>query len=225
MGDATLGDAGRIGQPVDVLSLGNRRKASSSTLVVHTRRTLAVLALTVLGCASLAAASAPIATTSFDTTGFHTRYPSTWSPLQQSSQPSIGTSLIWLSNQPMHDPCTTTASGDGITSTCGFPIASLAPSGVVVHWSRDDGPNTVDAAALARTPGQTLQVDGHPAKFTVEAPSYSSCGTLTATREVLATILADDRAAFQMDACIRGPNLRKTENQLRHMTETTTFTP
>jgi hypothetical protein len=109
----------------------------------HTRRTLLVLALIIVASASLAAASPATTTTSFDTTGFHTRYPSTWSQLQQSSQPSIGTSVVWLANQPMHDPCTTTASGGGITSTCGFPIASLAPGGVVVHWSRDDGPNPV----------------------------------------------------------------------------------
>jgi hypothetical protein len=170
-----------------------------------------------------AAASSAIATTAFDRAGFHTRYPSNWSQLHQETQASIGTSLDWLSNQTMSEPCVRTSSGTGATVTCGLPIKHLAPRGTLVEWSRVDGPLKPDSSTLTQLEGKDLLVGGQPAKLTTSKASAPECGDIGATQVMRATIIVNQVTQYNMRACLRGPDLARAQSQIRHMLRETSF--
>jgi hypothetical protein len=156
--------------------------------------------------------------------GFRTRYPATWSHLEQSLQPTIGHYLVYLSNQKMHDPCTTTDDGAGrITESCGLPIGTLKPGGVFVSWASGGVPMSQAALAssLDQAPGRPFSVDGQPGKLSIGVPHGEGC--LGATRVMRAAFLADGQFRFQMLACLRGPKLGEHESQVRAMLRATHF--
>src|SRR5258708_731073 len=107
-----------------------------------------LIAVVVVGFALMAPSAAAVTSerrgdrlTTFRLGDFRTGFPARWSIQQPSIQPTMGALLVYLSNQPMHDPCTTTNNGAGvITQTCGSPIASLHPNSVLASWSTGGDP-------------------------------------------------------------------------------------
>jgi hypothetical protein len=46
----------------------------------------------------------------------------------------MGPTVIYFSNQPMHDECERTEDEHGISTTCSLPIDALVPDGVLIEW-------------------------------------------------------------------------------------------
>ena len=63
--------------------------------------------------------------------------------------------LVYLSTQPVHDPCAM----QGNTDSCGFPVGRLQPGGVLVTWNASNPP----AVGLGQG-GSRIRVEGHPAR-------------------------------------------------------------
>ena len=134
-------------------------------------------------------------------------YPASWSEFVPTVQPTIGSYLVSLSNQTMHDPCTTATQDDGsVSHSCdGWPVEALRPGGVFVNWRSGDAwfPLTPEElpSYLARLPGRRIEVDGQPAKVWVDVRGDDSCGGLDSTRVIGAAIVVDGQVVFQMQAC------------------------
>jgi hypothetical protein len=190
---------------------------------------IAVMALTCVPALSMAATGAAtepaVSLATFTgTLGFRTQYPASWSQLQQSGQATIGTSLVWLSNQAMHDPCSATVDGGQLVAMCGLPVTTMKPGGVVVGWTRSEGPVTPDPATLAQVPGRAITVGGQPAKLAVAEPGRNGCEAIGATRAMHLTVVVSHEFQYEMTACLRGPKLSVLEGRVRQMLRTTSFT-
>jgi len=157
----------------------------------------------------------PSSRTIYDGNGLRFDYPSCWTPVHNVEVSSFSSSLVDLSNEPMQDPCTTTAS----SSECGWPLTKLAPYGVLIRWSSNGFPGW----SLQQAPGTALTVGGLPAREQVSQPG--TCGSIGAD-ETIAVDAADTTAFnyYAMTACLRGPDLAQPASQVQQMLTSTTFT-
>ena len=158
-------------------------------------------------------------------------YPSCWSAVTDDEETTFSTSLVDLSNQTMHAPCTTTSTPPGRarpgivgkTTVCRLPITSLAPDGILVRWSANGSP----LWRLDRQPGVTLTVGGRPAREQISsgAPLSSTiCGSIDADRSISVVVAESGPDDFYgMTACLRGPDTAVGASQVRAMLASTTF--
>ena len=105
---------------------------------VHRRRLLAACGVLAVVAGSLAvwsAASPGAAGLQTYRNEFVTfKYPAAWAPSVFTEQTLHFHPMVYLSTQPTHDPCRTTPSaGGGSTTACSWPVGRLAPGGVVVR--------------------------------------------------------------------------------------------
>ena len=121
--------------------------------------------------------------------------------------------LVYLSTQPVHDPCST----QGNTTTCGFPVQSLEPGGVLITWNASYPP----AVGLG-TRTQT-RIDGRPATR-VDAPG-GACRRIGADRtiDVLVETSPLPSTLTEFTACLRGPGLAQTVRQVDALLASTKF--
>jgi len=151
----------------------------------------------------------------YDGNGLRFDYPTCWTAAHNVEVSTFSTSIIDLSNEPMHDPCTTTAS----STVCGWPLTKLAADGVLVRWSSNGKPGW----RLQQDPGTSLTVGGLAARKQVSQPG--DCGSIGAD-ETIAVEAA--RSAlynyYAMTACLRGPDLTQAASQVQQMLTSTTFT-
>jgi len=108
----------------------------------HRRRLLAAIgAITVLAISagSFAVWSAaspgakPVPLSTYRNSFMTFRYPATWSPSVWQTTELHFHPMLYLSTQPTHNPCRTSAAvGGGTSITCGAAVGRLAPGGVVV---------------------------------------------------------------------------------------------
>ena len=93
-----------------------------------------------------------------------------------------------------------------------WPPLTLDPNGIVVTvWARDSTDWTLDGAA-----GTPITVAGQPAKLAV-GPADSPCAQIGG-EELMTTVIPDEpvRQNFaEIDACLRGPDLRTNEALVR----------
>jgi len=150
----------------------------------------------------------------YDGNGLRFDYPTCWTPVHNDEVSTFSTSLVDLSNEPMQDPCTTTAS----SSECGWPLTNLVTDGVLVRWSS----NGTLGWSLQQDPGTSLTVGGLAAREEVSQPG--DCGSIGAdeTIAVEAARTAPDNY-YAMTACLRGPDLTQTASQVQQMLTSTTF--
>jgi len=83
-------------------------------------------------------------------------YPATWGALTSSDGGLIMRSLIWLSTEPLHEPCAGTTEGDRTTVVCGVPVSSLRPNGVLLRW----GLGGLPGSNLDNLPGSPAIIGG-----------------------------------------------------------------
>ncbi len=125
------------------------------------------------------------------------RYPSCWSAATF-PQSSLGLiSLAYLSNETMHNPCTTHRSGTETTTHCAWAVSTLKPDGVLVSWSLLGMPGLT----LRSQRGTNILIGGHHAKFSVTTGSV--CGSLHAAERIsvlIATATPDN--LLMMVACL-----------------------
>lgn len=108
--------------------------------------------------------------------------------------------LVYLSTQPVHDPCTTT----GNDTTCGFPVSQLQPGGVLVSWLYGGPP------AFTLGPGKQIRVGGRPASLVDRAGGM--CRQIGADRTIDVTIELRPlpSSLLQFTACLRGPGMAQS---------------
>ena len=96
--------------------------------------------------------------------------PSCWT-LGNYTEGSMFTNVLaFLSNQPMHQPCKTTRSGNSTTVRCGFPVKTLKRGGVLVMFLAGGMPGWT----IANEKGQQFVVDHHAARETMIQKPYRS---------------------------------------------------
>jgi hypothetical protein len=119
--------------------------------------------------------------------------------------------VAFLSNQPMHQPCKTTHSGGSTTISCGFPVKTLKPGGVLVTFVAGGMPGWT----IADDTGLHLVVDHHEARETVITRPNRS---IKATTEYWIFI---DRGVpdnyYEFDVYFRNPGLSEDQQLLRTM--------
>ena len=121
--------------------------------------------------------------------------------------------LVYLSTQPVHDPCST----QGNTTTCGFPVQSLQPGGVLVTWNASSPP------AVGLGSGKQIRVDGRPARR-VDSDG-GICRQIGADRtiDVLVATRPLPSPLTELTACLRGPGLAQNVQRLDALLASTKF--
>lgn len=122
--------------------------------------------------------------------------------------------LVYLSTQPLHDPCST----QGNTTSCGFPVQRLQPGGVLVTWNASSPP----AVALG-SGGTQVKVDGRPARRVDTAGGI--CRSIGADRtiDVLVATRPLPSPLTEFTACLRGPGIAQSVNRVDALLASTKF--
>lgn len=156
--------------------------------------------------------------------GVRFEYPSCWRAAVYDEVTSFSRSIVDLSNETMHAPCTSRTSASGTTTVCRSPLTSLAPDGVLVRWSSDGFPRWT----LDTQPGSSLTVGGRPAREQISGSgtlSATMCGPIGAD-EMISVVVARPSAAdnfYSMIACLRGPDTTEAASEVQAMLASTTF--
>jgi hypothetical protein len=121
--------------------------------------------------------------------------------------------LVYLSTQPVHDPCST----QGNTTTCGFPVQRLQPGGALVIWNASNPP------AMGLGPGSQIRVDGRPARRVDTASGM--CRSIGADRtiDVLIETKPLPSPLTEFTACLRGPGLAQQVKRVDALLASTKF--
>ena len=109
----------------------------------------------------------------YNSEGLHFDYPSCWTAVHYSEESMFSSSLVDLSDQPTHQPCTITTSASGTTTTCGSPITRLEAGRVLVQWTETGFLGwTLDKAP--GTPMTARTVATKPSPSTWRAPTRTT---------------------------------------------------
>ncbi|HEU5477024.1 MAG TPA: hypothetical protein VFU64_04245 [Gaiellaceae bacterium] len=141
-------------------------------------------------------------------------YPAKWKAYPQKESGELHfRPLVYLSTQPIHDPCST----QGNETTCGFPVDHLQPGGVLVTWHLNGIP------AMALGAGTRIRVGGRPAAQ-VTTPN-GECRSIGADRTIDVTVETSPlpSALTYFTACLRGPNLAQSEDSVNALLASTKF--
>jgi hypothetical protein len=93
------------------------------------------------------------------------------------------------------------------------------PERVLITWSENGSP-VWNLKAFRQSKGRLTTVGGRPAKIFIQT---SSCGSIGANESIGLVIPNGRFNWFEMDACIRGPDVGTTEAQVTAMLHTVRF--
>lgn len=166
-----------------------------------------VLALTALvGCGTSSASHLPVPT-AWTWTAFsgsptvHVKHPVSWRFVDPPPPtPAPWATLGYLTNEPAHAPCVTTAIDGGYQAMCRGPVSVLSPGGVVVTISGSQfaspGPHPTNAT-----------IDGHRVDLQ-STVNGGNCPTGTTGRKTVEAFLANPHSmprglvgTFTVEAC------------------------
>jgi hypothetical protein len=191
-------------------------KASIRLAAALASAVLASAAL-VTGCASAGAPQAAVASR-FSAMGLAFRYPGTWrSGTWSDDVSSFSGPIVFLSTARLHDPCLRTVNAQVTSVSCGDPVSTVAPGGMLVRWDEDGFPNW-------HAPRSNTKIGGRPATETVTAGRW--CQALDGSRTI--TVVIPQGASdnwYEMDACLRGPGLPAEQAEITAMLKTVRITP
>jgi hypothetical protein len=148
-------------------------------------------------------------------------YPRTWNALPYNDGGLRSRSLIYLSTERLHDPCTSTTDGDTTVVRCGSPISALSPDGVFAVWRL-----TYLAKPLDALPGDPLLVGNRPARVLIATSGgyYEGCRLLGGDESTTVWIAGRPTAdAYTFTVCLRGPHISTAEHQVRVLLASTRF--
>lgn len=158
---------------------------------------------------------APLRT--FDSGGVSFSFPGSWTPYRYEWLSTVRSVIVYLSNEALHDPC----EPSGSSTTCGQPIDRLGAGGVLVSWTENGNP-AWNFKTFEQAEGRRTRVGGRPAKLLVQT-SGRTCGAIDAD-ELIEVVIPNGRYNwYEMDACIRGPDVAKAEAQVTAMLHTVQF--
>ena len=156
-------------------------------------------------------------TKSLKVAGLSFDYPSCWTRGNYHEDSMFFTVVAMLSNQPMHNPCTTTRTTTGLLTHCGYPLTSLANGGVLVLVSSGGMPGW----RLSHLRGRHLVVDHRAAvESVIPTPSLP----IPATEEIDVVIQSTVADAFdEVTAFFRSPGVAGDQLRLRKLIDSLTF--
>jgi hypothetical protein len=154
----------------------------------------------------------PVPTVSFSAMGLSFRYPATWQAGTSNDVSSFTAPIVYLSTGQQYDPCSVTTSPGEKTVTCGDPMGTLAPGGVLVRWDLDGFPGF-------RLTKPNVTIAGRPALETKTSGGW--CASLGGT-ETISVIIPRDQPDnwYGLNACLSAPNLPQQEAQISAMLHT-----
>jgi hypothetical protein len=154
----------------------------------------------------------PAPIVSFSAMGLSFRYPATWHAGTWNDVSSFTAPIVYLSTGQQYDPCTVTTSPGEKTVTCGDPMDTLAPGGVLVRWDLDGFPGF-------RLTKPNATIAGRPALETKTSGGW--CASLGGT-ETISVIIPRDQPDnwYGLNACLSAPNLPQQEAQISAMLHT-----
>jgi hypothetical protein len=182
------------------------------------KRRIGVIVLTLSAAAcTLGTNRSPAPLRTFHDGGVSFRFPASWTPHRYRWLSTMRSVIVYLSNQAMHDPC----EPSGGSTTCGQPIDRLGSGRVLVTWTENGNP-AWNFKTFKQSEGRLVTVGGRPAKLLVET-SGRPCGSIDAD-ELIEVVIPNGRYNwYEMDACIRGPDVTTAESQVRAMLHTVQF--
>ena len=133
------------------------------------------------------------------TPGITFKHPQAWRA-QQFAEPHL---VTFLSPEPLHDPC--------VDNSCAEPLDTLPPNSVLIAWY--DG-------LLGRVAKTNLHVGGQPAHRTYRPNGCPGIGD----EEI--TVRFDNPAhttTYTMNACLRGPNVKRLRADVAAMLRSVKF--
>lgn len=144
--------------------------------------------------------------------------PSTWIRWQPNAHNPINPGpLIYLSTDPLLPACATTPDAtpnpaDAQGMACDWPLAALAPDGVLVTW--------YTTRILQRIPsaGEAIQVNGATTRLATTKPG--GCAVINADESIDLLVPIGQPTPLSnvaVFACLRGPDLAAAEAQVRAM--------
>ncbi len=149
----------------------------------------------------------------FDEGGFSFSYPANWKQAAFGNPSSSASTLLtYLSSQALTNPCVQPArTGPEYCSLC-TAVGHLSPRAVILWWTEGSRPWATPY------PGQPTTIAGHPATFgVVRPPKLPDCSQVGADETVTTDVLTTPANDYVMTACVRGPDLGRTEAAIRAM--------
>jgi hypothetical protein len=169
-----------------------------------------------------ACASRPSGYVCSTTTQIRFAYPQSWHALPYTTPDLLSRSMIFLSTEPLHDPCTSTTQGAAISITCDWPASSIGPNGVLAEWLVGGKPGW-RLSAVAGTP---TRIGGRLARITssTSGAEYENCRRIGAEEVVTAWVARRvPNNLYAFIACLRGPDLQTLEHQVHVLLASTRF--
>jgi hypothetical protein len=142
--------------------------------------------------------------------GLTFEHPQSWTEARYPESFTFSDLIAYVSNNRLHNPCTTTDFSGVVTTTCAEPIPRLGPGGVLVSWSNIGYPHTGP-----EIPHPNLTIDGRPAHLSVTQPG--DCARLGAQETVTVDIARPVDNHYEMVACLRDPGVAGNETLVRQM--------
>jgi hypothetical protein len=139
-------------------------------------------------------------------------YPATWRQATSTMYSANMTLLTFLSNEPLHDPCTTSVQG----ITCTTPIGTLGHGGVLATWTVGGLPGQ----QLDALPGKDYTFAHSRARVDIQHAVSPTCDESVNASFVYQHVRSHDEL-LNMQACIRGPGVQTIERQLLTMLDST----
>jgi hypothetical protein len=199
-----VGFVATFGTPADRTSL-EPNSERTRPMIVRTLALLAAIAGLAAGCSLGSAAShtAPPGIVApplshYRGNGIAFSYPAAWGHHRHGFYSMETDGIIDLSTQRMVDPCRPAGNGH----TCGWPLHTLHPGGVVVTWTTG---GDIDPAALP-TAGTTVKVT-----------RPGDCRSIGGGETLLARLVTSRRSVFSVAACLRAPGLAANQREFRAM--------
>jgi hypothetical protein len=173
---------------------------------------VALAAVTAGGCG--AATKAPASRADFSNGFVRLSYPPSWIARPGGAGELHNHPMLYLSPQPTGNPCRTT----GLVTSCGWPLASLQPGGVLVVWQNRGYPGW----SIRSAPGRALLVGGRRARVQTSRPG--TCAAIHADETISVAIERPLPGNWtSVTACLRGPALGRLEREIEAMLASARF--
>lgn len=154
------------------------------------------------------------------------RYPAGWRRYDWQVISSFTDGVAYLSTGRERQPCKTTHAGGSTETACGAPIDRLAPGGVLVTWTAIGFPEPPTRKPLAGIPGRLVRLpSGWLEK--VSRNAGGACSGIDTTASVTADFArpTDSSDRYEMQACLRAPEVATHTQQVLAMLDHVRFVP
>jgi hypothetical protein len=153
-------------------------------------------------------------------------YPSDWQAHQYPVDQSMFlSSVVFVASQALHNPCTTThgsAPGPIESRSCKYAVDRLAANGVYLIWWFGGGvppPKGSPKDSTVTRAGSPITVGGEPGTIDIERPACTALGGM----ESIDVDVGNDSNGWLMQACLSGPDLHRSADQVYALLRSTRF--